>query len=268
MPILPAPGICMTSFFIDVGSYDFHYSVALTSFIVFIVLLGAVGCACNTAIFYRYLSTTQKESHFFTSKKFIAFLIFLHLTSTIPVLISYKISISFKFFDHTEWVAKNYPEFYVISRSLPCGLLILDKGDIPEYFFAAAIFTIVAHLLFGTTCQILSVRGLVRNLTERFAPLQRELVIAISLQAFLPFICLAVPWFMQIFGHIFHFPILQDAANFLTTLGTLHSFFHFIIIVVVIKPYRKAITDYFDFLSFKRAGVVAMPSAISNNFTV
>ncbi|KAE9551259.1 hypothetical protein FO519_005516 [Halicephalobus sp. NKZ332] len=128
---------------------------------------------------------------------------------------------------------------------LPCGVFTLKKKqEHMSFFLIFGLLTILIHLALGLIFGFLLLPNFLTLMLEKHNELQKQVIISLTIQCILPLLCLVLPYGLLILEAIINSQSLAGVTNTLITLGGLHSFFHSVVIISIIKPYRNAIVDF------------------------
>ena len=248
MPLsaMPAPSICISGLMKDLGNYSGN-ALCLA---IFMFSFGGCGVASNLAIYFQLCALRAQNLDVFAKKSVVFLLFCLHVFSTLPIIGSFYYGMDlngYSFEDLRDFHITNYPFMKDIVFLIPCGGFIIDETHKKAFaFLGITLVTVLIHVFIGVfniSRMLFHLRkiGKRKKTITKKDEFQKQLFIALLLQAMLPVLCLGVPYTIVVIEVILRDETLADLGTLSLTIGSLHSFLHTIVLATVIKPYRNMI---------------------------
>uniref|UniRef100_A0A914D0L8 Uncharacterized protein n=1 Tax=Acrobeloides nanus TaxID=290746 RepID=A0A914D0L8_9BILA len=217
-------------------------------------------------MFIRLLN--NKSIQIFSKKSNQLWMILLHLFSGVPCLISCAIGrISTQSLRTPDmwwgYFLDSFPRDQVGDLMLYC----LDHGPYRGFssdlcacdgikigsieaniFFASVVTSILTYALLvvgGSWYVYYCLKKQAKLMTKKNYKNESKLVVALFMQAFIPFICLVIPYIFSVIHIAFDLRKMETLTTVLFQISTLHSFFNATTMTLLIKPYREAVKNVF-----------------------
>ncbi|KAE9555613.1 hypothetical protein FO519_001191 [Halicephalobus sp. NKZ332] len=244
LQIMPAPGICITGLLSPLGQYNGNGACLLAFIMTY------VGCnmSCCHAQFYRVITAKGKSTMFFSYPWMIAITVLSHILPATPGIFAYLYALELDDEALKDYFVKNFPNIRFIVENLPCGGFIIDGNHEKwKIFFGTCFFCLSGCLCLsaGMLTYILKTlkRVLKNSVSMKSAQLQRQLILTLVVQSCLPSICLGLPYLMTVLASMVGGNTLSEISTLLVAVGSLHSFFHTIVLILMIQPYKLALSN-------------------------
>ncbi|KAI6221775.1 hypothetical protein M3Y95_00997600 [Aphelenchoides besseyi] len=245
--MLPTIGLCANGLLNSLSS-PYTGLVACTTFIV---LFGAAGMSVFAAFLFRLSAITQK-THWLHRKSSFALMIGIHLSYTFPACTFLWISANIDVEGAQTDLRENYPSVFYFSRSHHC-LILSSKANLIStlMFFITVLIEVVFCLVVVFTLRSLVLRKthqIRHTMSRRTYQLHCQLTTSLSVQFLIPVLVLVFPFSILTALALSdqHNEITRDISFLLMGLGSMHSTFNAISMILFTGPYRRTfLTPYY-----------------------